>query len=700
LTPLIVRKIPAGTFGVKGRDYRVYMKLGPSWEPVQNSFRLYREDGASMAHVFGGTYELFNEIDITNFVSETADSKFFIEGLYFAGMMGTGPYVYDGLIAWWGYLTEGKLELVFEVRSRGIEGASVPVSPSADPVFGRVQARDTVKLKVAPFIMLPNTQGNSGGGTWAVERHGVNGNLEFLGGLTDRKTVPVYDNWAEGTPNHSTDPDGAYTRWFQDHVEVGYTQRPGGPKQSLALRLPYRRGEHPAFYVHIPEWIRKRMIGPDVGMFTLGMPGNDAFERWEGQYGGNLELIPQANGLGKILVGDTMRSDGGDYDIVSYFLQMQRVQALSRPTEDDYGSLTVIPTRWLMVGHVDEVVNFSPIQGKAVIASPKVAFDELEARVAPANRMKTPMFSKGSIAIEGTVEEIFSMAGGPTTGGQNWHRLRVTLVGATPTPGDYWIRIHSGPGAGQTAKVQLFTAQDDNGIVRNYLEVYASYRTGPSYVSSMPGANGMRNFEPIYNLMGSSTLLQAYVRKYQFLEPPLRAIDASTLEKGRFVLVQDTEWWYGPDSTGFGLPALHTLGELLNDTALRTQNMAIQSTIDQRIKPVVAGAVAGTTFVELPQIYIGQGSGMPTQAFALTPSVVNFQVMGDRMFIPKPLGPMQNGSSLLQSIVQQRLASSGITAYNWVDTWKSYHRAIGNAHCATASHRPPFNFDWYMKEMP
>src|SRR5262249_60880006 len=101
---------------------------------------------------------------------------------------------------------------------------------------------------------------------------------------------------------HGVTGSEAGTRWFQDHLEVGYTQRPGGPKKHEVFRLPYDRGTGSVQ----PPWTKNHLLSSTSGIFQLGIKlQSGAIQK--GDYGGNQEVMPPtpAYPLGRIVEGDT-----------------------------------------------------------------------------------------------------------------------------------------------------------------------------------------------------------------------------------------------------------------------------------------------------------------------------------------------------------------------------------------------------------
>ncbi|MBK6799532.1 MAG: hypothetical protein IPG76_22865 [Acidobacteria bacterium] len=90
--------------------------------------------------------------------------------------------------------------------------------------------------------------------------------------------------------------DGA--QWFQDHIEIGYYERPGSEKSHAVFRLPYGGSM-------LPSWPLNRLLKRDVGVFQIGK--NTGSRTRSGDFGGNLEILPPnaLYSMGRIVVGNT-----------------------------------------------------------------------------------------------------------------------------------------------------------------------------------------------------------------------------------------------------------------------------------------------------------------------------------------------------------------------------------------------------------
>lgn len=230
----------------------------------------------------------------------------------------------------------------------------------------RVVAADRVMMRVAPWIMTPNSQPALKIYSCRIEKDDTNNDL-FLAGLT----AAVEEEGLELEIIEADDNRG--DRWIQDEIEIGYAQSHRG-YLPVVFDSPRDRGPG------LEDYPEEQMLGADFGHFIVGggMPNSlDSF--------GNLEVSPPVtvNGrkypLGRVIVGGRHKDDGGRREgdppyvarqmmaEVRQFLYAQRVQS---PFE--------IYTDWLQVGHVDEIVSFVPDPAapkgvRCLLASPAMA---------------------------------------------------------------------------------------------------------------------------------------------------------------------------------------------------------------------------------------------------------------------------------------------------------------------------------------
>ncbi len=202
---------------------------------------------------------------------------------------------------------------------------------------GRV-SRDSVRLRVAPFIMLPASQR----ALRLYVREFPGRNEAFIAGLkeiTRRAGVEL-----------QVVPAGTYEEWniwLQDVMEVGYSQV---PRRRFHVALKANRGKS------LDEMPRQKILGPNHGWFRVGSfvaatgagRGGDSWLDWYG----NLEVTPPLPGkpFGRIFYGCNRSSGRSLNPQILEFLEAQRLQS----------PLIRIQTGWLLIKHVDEIFNFVP----------------------------------------------------------------------------------------------------------------------------------------------------------------------------------------------------------------------------------------------------------------------------------------------------------------------------------------------------
>jgi protein-arginine deiminase len=192
---------------------------------------------------------------------------------------------------------------------------------------GEQKATDTVRLRVSPWMMIPNTAKV----TDLYIGYGYYENDEMLSQLEAQ--LPDL-----GVTLHEYETDVWQEMWMQDTMEIGYQQLPGHPPMSVVLRA--NRG-HDSF--------PKTLLAPDMGYITVGRPRRlrtaDELVDWLG----NLEVsVPLPDfPLGRIYYGKDTKTGVGLHPEVVDFLERQELQ-----------SPVPIDTSWLFVKHADEVLNF------------------------------------------------------------------------------------------------------------------------------------------------------------------------------------------------------------------------------------------------------------------------------------------------------------------------------------------------------
>ncbi|MBD1940099.1 protein-arginine deiminase family protein [Microcoleus sp. FACHB-68] len=194
----------------------------------------------------------------------------------------------------------------------------------------KVIAEDSIQMRVAPWIMLPNTAKVT---ELYVSDRGI-GNREFISQLkTGVEATGAKVNVISGG-----------TAWKQDTMEIGYVQFPKQSSlQNFNVVLNGNRGGSMDYYP-------RSLLSRDFGWFEMGKPRRlDALNQWTDWFG-NLEVTPPIPGYphGRIYYGNA--GTVAFHPEVVDFVTAQEVQG---PPVD-------IDTSWLMIRHVDEIISFIP----------------------------------------------------------------------------------------------------------------------------------------------------------------------------------------------------------------------------------------------------------------------------------------------------------------------------------------------------
>ncbi len=388
LTELVVRiegiepgHVESAVLSVPSLDHVKGVHLFDAIEPGSKSF-------------WGGPGERSASADLKNHLAAGGQTTLGIEGLFFRY---TEPMAYGGTFED-GY--SGELEL--ELTVTGVGG--VPLGS------------DRVLLRVAPLVLLPNTQE-------AVEMWGRDSSLaDFRPFIQDTVALHSYHTGGD--------------QWTQDHVEIGFTHAPGRPRTHVVLRLPKARLTTGGIEDDTPGWPKERLLAPDVGLFRFwNFHVDDGLNA--GDFGGNIEVVPPTAGwpLGRILVGDTISPR------LLRFLDDQQVQS---PFQ--------IEVDWLRVGHVDEALAIVPGEDgwTLVVADPAQARSLLDP-LAPDSVFFARGRTAGGLDLEasaGGSEKELVDSKGTDFRLPAWDSMK-------------YLRIYDGTGAGQVARV----ASRDEGML-------------------------------------------------------------------------------------------------------------------------------------------------------------------------------------------------------------------------------------------
>jgi hypothetical protein len=615
LAPLRIPKIPA-----LSSDVKVFLKAEPSTlsgaRPVQQVMHLYPKIAVGQQAIWGaansaapGGIEVGAEVEITKWVNPqdpaysthgatvvdaNGDYTFGLEGLFFRNFGAVNKF-------------DGRVVLRIELRK---------TVNATTTVIGF----DKVELRVAPLILLSHKE--------SVEKIYVAGNPNPLLAIPSPEIVSTSEILIPGI-FPPLDP------FIQDMVEIGYTQRPGGPQTHVIFRCP--KGSEGRHY----GWPKNR-IGRDIGVFQLK---KDTF-RGAGDYGGNIETIPPTDKLplGRVIIGSTSS------DELNTFFNSQ-----------GFGNFGIqepqlIVTNWLYVGHVDELFNYLPTPGQVVVASPKRALDILQQEFNSGteeerNKMvffatKTATGDLPSDILTQTVSQDTSMGGGE--GSKIW-----TGVNYAGNPAQYsqykFLRIFAGVGAGQIARIK----QDGTGYGNGYLLVDLVWNTG-SHTNAGIGVSAS-NFFP-----------------------------TKPKQNDRFVLVENSKRYNignSIDNTE-ALPALTTAVEVLADTLFKYRNQQWEANISSAKVQLQTLAKQQLNFIPVPSLFSPFGTKNPPSAASFTPNLNNFQPVNGSVYFPKPFAPIKAGKDIFEADVEQRIGGAV-----FIDDWSVYHIREGEVHCGSATKR-------------
>ena len=239
-------------------------------------------------------------------------------------------------------LMEEDLELRIEANSYadGSWSGETEVSVSIRTPNGKSHI-DSVKLKVAPFILLSNM--NKGRTLYVREIPGRNeAFLRNLGELVPKAGAEL-DIVPGGEPYHPSN------MWLQDTMEIGYSEMPG-QKMNVVLIANRNRS--------LDRYAKDKLLGPDfgwiqVGKYREGFGGGKGRNRWLDWYG-NLEVTPPLPGypLGRIYYGynpDGPKEASLNPEIIGMF----EAQGVQTPA-------VRLDTGWLLIKHADEIISFLP----------------------------------------------------------------------------------------------------------------------------------------------------------------------------------------------------------------------------------------------------------------------------------------------------------------------------------------------------
>lgn len=536
--------------------------------------------------------------------------EFGIEGLLLAGMdyFGGTTQRFDG-----------KIHLKLELRESN--GTTVC-------------AEDHIVMRVAPWLTLHPERPSEE--VWALDGGAAN---DALRNPQNAPPAPNqrYVGLAHSNQLSTDDNDADNSQWFQDHVEIGYTQRPQPAgvttsRMHLVFRLPYSNGGA----VNQPPWPVVKLLAPNFGIFQLG----EDLGANSGDYGGNLETIVPSTSypLGRIVMGDAPPSDR-----IKEFIDAQEFQVSSPPDDTTYS----IDTNWLWVGHIDEVCAFLP-NDRVIMASSRQAIGLLENNIAAGDRASRVFFGKHDPAVAGGLR---------------------TLVGTTTQNSTEIHKVHTGIPLAQAATYKYIRFIDGNN--RGWV---CEFTAGQNFVTV---------HAPMW-CTGRDILDYCAITTRGFPNVPVAW--ALPQQGEEFVLVEDSQM-HGV----YGYPTVVTVKEILRKRPSGLDNLfvlwnrfTVQETLNEIQEQLqTANGMTVLTYTPIPVLYFGEianGDYSERTWEAITPGAVNFQYVNGNLYAPRQFGPLDGtGTDFYETAIVNAVTQPVL----FVDDLNLYHFLKGEVHCGS-----------------
>ena len=603
ITPLVIR------LGTPDTSHLRVLLSSPNLDHVK-AIHLFPGNGPGQEKLWGGPLETATEIDVTPWVSFGGSTTLGLEGLFFRY---TRPGAYGVFAA--GY--DGFLDLELRV----VNG------------LGEELGRDAVRLKVAPLILLPNTQPTED--VWALsynrpddpstsfeDESAYNGVLQEA--LRDSDRLRVYTEGGD--------------QWTQDHVEFGYTHAPGRPKTNVALVLPRRSPV---------TWPRDHLLGRNNALLpfrnTVKLdPGSGI-----GDYGGNIEVMPPTSSwpLGRIVVGNSISRR------LLQFLQDQEVQ-----------SVLQLDVTWLASEHVDDLVGFLPTDDgwSGITADPSLAMHLLDGQ--PDDSVLFALGRAASGRVLSTTDDNVLTLESPADD-----------RGDLPLSAARYLRIYSGTGKGQVAEIAP--------VDGSRFSIAWVWQT-PEVLYYLPGHPDAQE-QCVWECSDRSRVPSG--------ETWLIRPDTSS----RYVVVEDTLFWR--DERNRPVPAVITVGEVRDDPHLRALNRKVAARVEALKEVIGDAAGTPVSFVPVPVAFMGifpTENLLDGNTVALTPNLANFQPANGKLYFPATTGPTGITGRDVFSAETRRRVPGDLEVF--VNVW-NHHRMLGEVHCVTNVRRAAFAFDWWLQ---
>jgi hypothetical protein len=139
----------------------------------------------------------------------------------------------------------------------------------------------------------------------------------------------------------------------------------------------------------------------------------------------------------------------------------------------------------------------------------------------------------------------------------------------------------------------------------------------------------------------------------------------------------------------------YSVDEMLDAEQFNALNEAAQTRIDEIQARLMANlGLVDDDFRPVPVLFNEVDSGLVA---AFNPGIQNLVTVGDRLFVPDPEGPADDGVDAWQRATLESLADTDLDVI-FVDVFESYHELLGEAHCGTNLERAPYSTPWWTVE--
>jgi protein-arginine deiminase len=137
----------------------------------------------------------------------------------------------------------------------------------------------------------------------------------------------------------------------------------------------------------------------------------------------------------------------------------------------------------------------------------------------------------------------------------------------------------------------------------------------------------------------------------------------------------------------YGEDVAVTINQLLDDSALWSNNRTFQNYIDQNRQILMRELqLRETEIVEVPALFKSEEWQGGSRAVSYMPNMVNHLVLNDVRVVPDPHGPIIPGDSECVFRKEMRRLLEPMKV-RFLDDWYNYHQNWGNVHCATNAMR-------------